>query len=716
MKIFRLPDLPDCVEEDVILSWRERIFTIIFSCVCLMAVFPYVMSILRAFRDQIWVNFIIYTFSYSLCFIILFARKIPFIIRNIMGLLVFYLLGITALVIVGPLGSGKIWLFSLSIHACLLLGVYAGVATLLINSLILIVIGFLVSRGIIVWFTGSHLGAWVVTTVTFIFLNGIATISLGIMVRALENKLREERRAARELKNSRAKMVQILDSSPIAAYVLDDKGVIKHWNRFCEVISGLTSEDVVGTKKQWSLLYEHEKSMLADYILAGITPEKTDEEIYPSRLSEGALEGTIFSTGSNSPARWYFRTAVPLRDADGVLNGSMETIMDITDLKSAEERLIKAQRMESVGRLAGGVAHDYNNISSIIIGYADLILNDMDKDDPLYEGMTEILNAAERSSNITGQLLAFARQQPAKPESIIVNNLIEDILKMLRRLIGEDVSLEWLPGDDIWPILIDPTQVDQILANLCVNARDAISDVGRILIETKNMSFEGEVLKDSGEEVSGDYVMLAVSDNGRGMEAAVLENIFEPFFTTKEIGEGTGLGLATVYGIVKQNDGFVNVYSEPGRGTTFRIYLKRSDSSVVLKKGKKGSLPPKGQEETVYIVEDDKAILKLSEKILTGHGYRALTFTSPFEALAACKEEGRPIDILLTDVVMPEMNGKDLSREVLKIFPHTKVVFMSGYTSSVINERGILDRDVSFIGKPFSGRELIQKIWETLSV
>ncbi|MFO7751848.1 MAG: PAS domain S-box protein, partial [Desulfobacteraceae bacterium] len=371
-----------------------------------------------------------------------------------------------------------------------------------------------------------------------------------------------------------------------------------------------------------------------------------------------------------------------------------------------QSQLLQAQKMESVGRLAGGVAHDFNNMLSVITGYAELAVNEIPQENPLHSDLQEILNAARRSADITRQLLAFARQQAISPEVLDLNETVENMMKMLRRLIGEDIDLSWNPSPGLWCVRMDPSQLDQILANLCVNARDAIKDVGRITMETSNITFDEEYCSDHPGFKPGEYVLLAVSDNGRGMDRETSDKIFEPFFTTKEVGKGTGLGLAMIYGIVKQNNGFINVYSEVGRGTTFRIYLPRHKGDLQHSKVPAAKDVPRAGGETVLLVEDEPAILKLAGTILKRLGYKVLQTSSPIEAVSLAKEHTGEIDLLITDVVMPDMNGRDLAERLLTGYPEMKILYMSGYTSNAIAHHGVLDEGVNFLQKPFSSRDL----------
>lgn len=412
----------------------------------------------------------------------------------------------------------------------------------------------------------------------------------------------------------------------------------------------------------------------------------------------------------------------PVKDMKGNVIASLVSFSDITDQKAAEKereklqnQLMQSQKMESVGRLAGGVAHDFNNMLSIILGNAELILEDLAPDSPFKSNMKEIYKAAERSANLTRQLLAFARKQTVAPKVLDINEELEKMLSMLNRLIGEDITLNWHPGKNLKPIKIDPSQIDQIVANLCVNARDAIQGIGKVTIETKKISFDEEYCRKNSGFVPGDYIMIGISDNGSGMDQTTLNNLFEPFFTTKDVGQGSGLGLSTVYGIVKQNNGFINVYSEIGEGTIFKIYLPQyNDATVSRNLSSVANTAPKGN-ETILLVEDEEAILTMTQIMLEGLGYTVITAATPGEAVAMVKKSRySSIHLLITDVVMPEMNGRDLSKKLIHLYPALKCLFMSGYTENVIAHHGVLDSGVNFINKPFSRQNLATKVRETL--
>ncbi|MDF1552983.1 MAG: ATP-binding protein [Deferrisomatales bacterium] len=383
--------------------------------------------------------------------------------------------------------------------------------------------------------------------------------------------------------------------------------------------------------------------------------------------------------------------------------------------KELNAQLAQAQKMESIGRLAGGVAHDFNNMLSVILGHADLALHGLDAKHPLHRHLTQISNAAQRSSELTRQLLAFARKQTIAPKVIDLNAVVGTMLNMLHRLIGEDIDLSWWPGEGIGLVKVDPAQVDQILANLCVNARDAIAGSGKITIETSDATLDEAYCSVHPECLPGAYVVVAVSDDGSGMNEETLTHAFEPFFSTKEAGRGTGLGLATVYGIVKQNGGFIHVYSEPGRGTTFRIYLCRYDTEGEAERFDDRPPVAVGGDETILLVEDEEMILKLGVEMLESLGYRVLAARDPLDALRLAQENAGRIDLLVTDVVMPGMNGRELAERLKPGFPELRTLYISGYTANVIAHHGILQEGVDLLAKPFSKDDLAARVREALA-
>jgi two-component system sensor histidine kinase EvgS len=531
--------------------------------------------------------------------------------------------------------------------------------------------------------------------IIFCFLFWTRTLRRAVHLRTedLQKEVEERKQAERALKKSEERYRNILDNIDDGYFEVDIAGNLIFFNDSMCKILGYPRDELMGMNNREYMDGENTEKIYQAY-----------NEIYRTGIPAKALDWKfIRKDGSGC----FVETVVSLiTDSNNKGIGFRGIARDVSDRKQLEAQFRQAQKMESVGRLAGGVAHDYNNALSVIIGFTEMAIDDVDPSGPVRADLNEVLNAAKRATDITRQLLAFARKQIIAPKVIELNKNVERMLNMLRRLIGEDIDLAWLPATNLWPVKMDPSQLDQILANLCVNARDAIEDVGKITIETRNTSFDAAYCADHAGFVPGEFVMLAVSDNGYGMEKEILDNIFEPFFTTKDVHKGTGLGLATIYGIAKQNNGFINVYSEPGKGTTFRIYLPRHEGKTVEIQEESAAEIPQGRGETVLLVEDDVSILKLAQKILDSLGYTVLAAGTPADAIDLAMEHADEINLLITDVIMPEMNGRELAEKLQSFSPKIKRMFMSGYTANVIAHHGVLDEGVRFIQKPFSRKDL----------
>ena len=525
--------------------------------------------------------------------------------------------------------------------------------------------------------------------------------SLSYSTVSLSRALSQQEAVLRKLSESEERF-RALHNASFGGIAIHDQGLILECNRGLSEITGFSLDELIGMNGL-SLISDDMRETVVENITAGyekpyeVTGIRKNGETYPLRLE-----------ARNIPYRGKYVRVVEFRDITESKRAEKEK-------ENLEGQLRQAQKMESVGRLAGGVAHDFNNMLGVILGHAEMAMDVLDPALPIHGDLQEIRKAAERSADLTRQLLAFARKQIVAPRVLDLNETVESMLAMLRRLIGENIDLAWLPGKNLGAVKVDPSQIDQVLANLCVNARDAITGTGKLTIETGAATFDDAYCAVHAGFVPGEFVLMAVSDDGCGMDAETRANLFEPFYTTKGVGEGTGLGLAMVYGMVKQNDGFINVYSEPGQGTTIKIYLPRH-------RGRAGQIREKSPAEsdnlgieTVLLVEDEPAILNMTRQMLQRLGYTVVAAATPGDAIRLAREGAGQIDLLMTDVVMPEMNGRDLAKNLLSLYPDLKRLFMSGYTANVIAHHGVLDEGVHFIQKPFSKADLAVKIREVLS-
>lgn len=526
----------------------------------------------------------------------------------------------------------------------------------------------------------------------------------------------ERKRAEEALRESRATLAAALASMTDAVFVADLEGRLLEFNDAFATFHRFSSKaECPLTLDEYAALLE---MVLPDGQVAPVESWAALRALRGETVTNAEYELRRLDTGERWAGSYSFS---PIRQQNGEIVGAVVVARDITERRRAEEdkakleaRLQQAERMESVGRLAGGVAHDFNNMLGVILGHVEMAMEVLGSSHEVYEDLREIRGAAERSAHLTRQLLAFARRQTVAPQVLDLNETVNGVLRMLGRLIGESIDLTWNPAPGLWRVKIDPSQVDQLLANLCVNARDAIAGVGRIVIETANCTIHDG---DSGAPqgvLPGQYVRLRVSDDGCGMDADTAQHVFEPFFTTKGLGKGTGLGLATVYGIVTQNNGAISVDSAPARGTTFTIYLPRWAGEMEAVAVDTTTRDAVRGRETILLVEDEPAILKMTTKILERQGYTVIPAETPGEAIRLARERSGEIHLLITDVVMPEMNGRDLARNLLGLYPHIRRLFTSGYTADVIAHHGVLDEGVMFIQKPFTRDGLAAKVREVL--
>jgi PAS domain S-box-containing protein len=509
------------------------------------------------------------------------------------------------------------------------------------------------------------------------------------------------RRTAAQLGEYRSKLALIIDSSEDAILSKDLNGMITSWNRGAEHIYGYTAEEVIG--RHISLLTPGDRPDEISGILEKIARGETIEHYESVRLTKDGRHLNVSISVS------------PLRDAAGEIIGASAIARDVTAQKRAEGQLRQSQKMEAIGRLAGGVAHDFNNVLAIINACTEFL---RDRIDPVSEPSRYVENikkAIERGSSLTKQLLAFSRSSAVQLRVLDVNERLRDISKLLRPLLGEDVEILIVPKAASAIVEADPGQLDQIVLNLAVNARDAMPRGGKFILETGTVRLDEGFAEQHQAITPGKYVLLAVSDTGTGMDEATISRIFEPFFTTKAVGKGTGLGLATVYGIVKQSAGLIMVYSEPGAGTTFKIYLPSADHKIGLaSKPEAETVSPKREGTTILLVEDDEIMRGLTRQLLQEHGYSVVEANDGKSALEWIQSHPGAVDLLLTDVVMRHMSGPELVERLSASHPTLKVVYMSGYTGELIAEREVLKRGITLLEKPFTRTALLNTIHTAL--
>lgn len=572
-------------------GWRERVLVLVLRACMLLGLLVYFPSVLVAAGEEQWPVVVVDSVAMMGVIVLDRASKVPFHWRASSFTLIFYLLALTLILLVGPIGM--VYLICFSLMTTLLLGLRLGLVSLGINALTLLLVGILPKAGLTIQLAGlGHAGfAWVVIAFNFFFVNTLLVLCVGMVIATLESA---------------------------------------------------------------------RKNLLA-------SNRRLEEESLERKQAEDSLQ-TIKTT------------------------------------------LYESQKLEAIGRLAGGIAHDFNNMLAVIVGNAELMQSSVEEDSPLVENLGEILNAGERSANLTRQLLAFARKQAIAPRLLDLNKTLENMLGMLKRLVGESIVLHWQPSEEQAMVKMDPAQLDQILVNLVINARDAIrtrGDHGGIGIEVRKgmgTSFEGS------KEDDFRAVCLSVSDNGCGMTSEVQDQIFEPFFTTKPQGQGTGLGLATVYGIVQQNKGSMTVDSKVDQGSTFTLYFPEQTGGEQDQLCKTSSTTSLRGTETILLVEDEPALLMLCKRHLQKLGYEVLSAERPSKAIEISQEWKGPLQLLLTDVVMPEMSGRALWNELSSSRPHMKCLYMSGYTADIIAHHGVLEEGIQFLEKPFSAGDLASKV------
>jgi PAS domain S-box-containing protein len=517
-------------------------------------------------------------------------------------------------------------------------------------------------------------------------------------VQVVARDIRERKRAQEELRQSHALTEAVIEGTSDAVFVKDVEGRYLLINSACAQTLGHRREEIIGRTD-------------ADLLDAGTARNFREGDLRALR-SGVAMTSEEHESGSNG--RIFSATKAPYRDGQGRVIGVIGISRDITEQRATEEQLRQVLKMEAVGQLAGGVAHDFNNLLMVIRGYAELILGRMDKDDPLHRHASNVMKATDRARELVRQLLAFSRKQVLVPRVLDLNQVISEMEPMLKTALGEDITLNILGGLGLGRVKVDPTQIEQVVLNLALNARDAMPEGGCLTLETANVDLDEDYARHHIPTVPGPCVMLSVSDTGHGIDAETRARIFEPFFTTKEQGKGTGLGLATVYGIVKQSGGYIWVYSERGQGTIFKVYLPRVFEEVEVEAKEEEEEVLARATETVLVVEDAESVRELAREFLEQRGYRVLEAEDAGEALRVAEAEPGPIHAVVTDMVMPGMNGRELAERLRQARPGLRVLFMSGYSERGISAQGLLQSGAAYLEKPFSGDALGRKLRQVL--
>ena len=514
------------------------------------------------------------------------------------------------------------------------------------------------------------------------------------------------KQAEEEIRQSQQKLRFHFDHTPLAVVEWDLDFRVTAWNPSAERIFGYTRYEALGQHANFIVPEAYRPQV--GQVWRDLTRPGQRVNLSTARFGQN---DNLTKDGRLISCEWY---NTPLLDDSGRVFGVASLVQDVTERVALEERLRQSQKMEAVGRLAGGVAHDFNNLLTVILGYSQLLADSVPAASRAAESTVQIRSAAERAAGITRQLLAFSRKTVLSPRVINLNDILLNLDSLLRRLIGEDIEVFTVPANDLGSVKADPGQIEQVIMNLALNSRDAMPRGGKLTLETANVSLDQRYSRDHQPLEAGRYVMLAVSDTGCGMSPETQSRIFEPFYTTKEVGKGTGLGLSMVYGIVKQSGGYIWVYSEPERGTTFKIYLPRVDQPAENADDEKRANPVQRGTETILLVEDDPQLRQLSSSVLAHCGYKVLVAATPQEGLAICNANHSDIRLLVTDVVMPGLNGRELAEKILKVCPQSRVLYISGYTGNAIVHYGVLDEGLWFLPKPFTLSALVAKVREVL--
>lgn len=688
-------------------EWRISLLDVIMRTGLILGVLVCVPSVIMAMRAGLTGVIVIDLLAIAVLAALIVLKRLPFTTRAAVFCLILYALGTGLLIWVGAIS--QIFLLGFSILTALLLGTRAGLAATVLSTVTLLLVGlwgwaapemFMITES-------QGRGGWITVTLNFALIATLLILAIGIVISAMEAALRQEILARSSFEQQRAVLRTLIDAMPDVVFTKDLNGRFELANRAaCEQFDKQSEDQLIG--------------LSANDIFPSEFAAERDAEDARVLAGNPLLNFEAFRVRPDGSVRWFLVIKVPLRNAQGEITGLVGISRDITDRKLAEvqrsqlqQELQQSQKMEAVGQLAGGIAHDFNNLLTIITGHSGLLLALPDISPEVQESVGEISDAADRAAALTRQLLAFSRQALTQPEVVDVNAVVLDTSKLLRRLIGEDISLSTTLDSRVAAVRADPSQLNQILMNLALNARDAMPTGGTLSIETGNVEIDHGFTGMHLSVTPGPYVMLRITDSGTGMTPDVLSRIFEPFYTTKGVGKGTGLGLSMVFGIVQQSSGGIHVHSEPGQGSTFRIYLPAVPMQKRPTAVENGDRAPGGA-ETVLLVEDDSGVRSLALRALQASGYDVLTANDGVDALRVATSSDKRIALLVTDVVMPNLSGPALVEQLRARLPHIAVLYVSGYTDDAVLRHGLLQAEVDFLQKPFTASALARKVRSVL--
>ncbi|MEP6765198.1 MAG: ATP-binding protein [Gemmatimonadaceae bacterium] len=708
-------------------SWRADLLGMVLRVTTVFGAVAYVPSAYSAIKFGMTGVFVMDTVALLVMIALSLFNRIPHRVRAICTCLVFYVLGAGLLIGVGSIS--QIYLFGFSLLTTLLLSIRWGLRTVALNAVTMLAVGYIgiAAPEMVVPHWATNFLGWCVVTVNFVFLNTSLVLTLGAVIAALEHALGRSHSAREALEHERKELVKLNSSL--------------EQNRALFRIAGITAR--LGG---WRVELGSNHVMWSDEVCelhevpAGYSPTLVEvfnfylpewRDVVKAAFEGCGRDGTPFDVEAQlvtakGTRLWMRVIGNALRNDVGSITHVHGSAQDVTPGKVAqalhaklEEQFRQAQKMETIGSLAGGIAHDFNNLMSVVLGYSELLVADLKPGDPLRADIEEIRNAGLRAADLTRQLLAFSRQQVLKPSIVDLAEVVGGMENMLRRLIGDSVELVTVCAPSVGRICIDRGQIEQVIMNLAVNGRDAMPSGGVITIETAEVLLDEDYASEHVGVSPGPHVMLAVSDSGSGIDEETQSRMFEPFFTTKELGKGTGLGLATVFGIVQQSGGTIWVYSELGEGTSFKLYFPIvANALVAAAAANVDSHNTKSLQglETILLVEDDASVLQLARTILRRRGYNVLEAQNGGEALLLCEQYFAPIHLLLTDVVMPRMSGRQLAERLQLLRPTMKALFMSGYVDDIMVRHHLVDATVAYVQKPFSPDSLAQKVREVLGV